>query len=62
MALLRPNEWSARPPLASIKPEQEWWMVRGNAGGPLLKDRAFFFANGTDLRAPKYPNLLATGE
>jgi hypothetical protein len=45
MALLRPNDWSARPPLASVKPEQKWWMVQGNAGGPLVRDRAFFFAN-----------------
>jgi hypothetical protein len=45
MALLRPNTWSAKPPLAAAKPEQEWWMVQGNLGGPLVKDRAFYFAN-----------------
>ena len=36
MALVRPNDWAARPPLAAVKPEQEWWMVQGNVGGPLV--------------------------
>lgn len=45
MALVRPNAWSARPPLASVKPEQRWWMVQGNVGGPLVRDRVFLFAN-----------------
>lgn len=45
MALYRPNEWSARPPLAATKPDQEWWMVQGSLGGPLRRDRLFWFAN-----------------
>ena len=39
MALTRPNDWAARPPLAAVKPEQEWWMVQGNAGGRLVRDQ-----------------------
>lgn len=45
MSLFRPNQWAARPPLAAVKPQQEWWMVQGNVGGPLKRDRVFFFAN-----------------
>ena len=45
MSLFRPNEWAARPPLAAVKPQQEWWMVQANAGGPVVRDRLFFFAN-----------------
>lgn len=45
LALVRPNSLNARPPLASVKPLQEWWMVQGNAGGALRKDRLFYFAN-----------------
>lgn len=55
MALVRPNDLAARPPLATVKPEQEWWMVQGSAGGALVQDRVFFFGNYeyNPLKAPQ---------
>lgn len=55
MAMYRPNAWSARPPLSAVKPDQEWWMVQGGIGGPLRRDRVFWFANYeyNPLKAPQ---------
>jgi hypothetical protein len=44
MALGRPNAWAARPPLAASKPDEApWKMAAGTIGGPIEKDRLFFF-------------------
>lgn len=45
MGLYRPNETSARAPLAARKAEQTWWMAAGNLSGPIIKDKLFFFIN-----------------
>jgi hypothetical protein len=45
MAMIRPSDLIARPPLAATRPKQTWHMLQGNAGGPLLRDRLFLFGN-----------------
>lgn len=42
--LYRPPSWQARPSLASLNPELTWWDEALTFGGPIKKDRIFFFA------------------
>lgn len=60
MGLYRPNDTTARAPLAAVKPEQTWWMVSGNFSGPLVKDRLWFFINNefNPLRIPQPVTIL----
>jgi hypothetical protein len=44
----RPIDLAARPPLSATKPDQPWWMAAGNFGGPVVRDRAWFFINYED--------------
>ncbi len=41
--LYRPDATNARPGLAAAKPEQKWKTLAGTLGGPIRKDRIFFF-------------------
>jgi hypothetical protein len=41
--LYRPQGANARPALAATKPEQEWKNLTGTLGGPIRKDKIFFF-------------------
>jgi hypothetical protein len=42
--LYRPPSWQARPSLASVNPELTWWDEAVTFGGPIKKDKLFFFA------------------
>jgi hypothetical protein len=41
--LYRPRDWQARPSLAAVNPEETWNDEAFTFGGPILKDRLFFF-------------------
>lgn len=41
--LYRPNSWQARPSLAAVNPTETWWDEAVTLGGPIKKDRVFFF-------------------
>src|SRR5215475_4700338 len=41
--LYRPRDIQARPSLASVNPELTWWDEALTLGGPIKKDRLFFF-------------------
>lgn len=60
MGLYRPNEASARSPLAVRKADQTWWMVAGNLSGTLKKDKLFFFINDefNPLKIPQPVTIL----
>ena len=45
MFMRRPIDAAARPPLSATKPDQPWWMIAGNVGGAVVRDRVWFFAN-----------------
>lgn len=60
MGLYRPNETSARAPLAARRANQTWWMVAGNLSGPIIKDKVFFFINDefNPLKTPQPVTIL----
>jgi hypothetical protein len=41
--LYRPQDWQARPSLAAVNPEETWQDEAFTFGGPIRKDRLFFF-------------------
>jgi hypothetical protein len=41
--LYRPQSWQARPSLASVNPTETWWDEATTFGGPIRKDKVFFF-------------------
>lgn len=45
LVLLRRPGLIARPSLAASKPFQQWGVYSANAGGPIVRDRLFFFGN-----------------
>jgi hypothetical protein len=43
LGLYRPNEWSARPGLNRTRPAATWSDMAFTLGGPIIKDKLFFF-------------------
>jgi hypothetical protein len=60
MGLYRPLETTARAALAVARTQQTWYMMSGNLGGPLKKDRLWFFINDefNPLRIPSPVTIL----
>lgn len=43
--MVRPGDWDAKPPLASTKAPYNQQQVGGVLGGPMIRDKAFFFGS-----------------
>jgi hypothetical protein len=43
--MIRPGDWDARPPLAQTKVPYNQQQFGGTAGGPIVRDRAFYFGS-----------------
>jgi hypothetical protein len=43
--MIRPGDWDARPPLASTKAPYNQQQYGGVLGGPMIRDKAFFFGS-----------------
>jgi outer membrane receptor protein involved in Fe transport len=43
--MVRPGDWDARPPLSPIKVPYNQQQFGGTAGGPMVKDRVFYFGS-----------------
>lgn len=60
MGLYRPLETTARSALAVARTQQTWYMMSGNLGGALKKDKLWFFINDefNPLRTPSPVTIL----
>ena len=58
---IRDSAWGARNPFASTKPDDRRQQFGGSLGGPLKRDRVFFFFN-TDNQRQNNPVILAAGD
>lgn len=54
---VRPDAAAARPPLAATRPVFDWAMAAISAGGPVRRNRAFFFGN-YEWFGPSTPNAV----
>ena len=43
--MIRPGDWDARPPLSPVKAPYNQQQFGGTIGGPLIKDRVFYFGS-----------------
>ena len=43
--MIRPGDWDARPPLTPVKAPYNQQQFGGTAGGPLVKDKLFYFGS-----------------
>jgi hypothetical protein len=43
--MVRPGDWDAKPPLSSVKVPYDQQQIGGTIGGPLVRDKVFYFGS-----------------
>ncbi len=59
LVVVRPGDWDARPPLATTKVPFNQQQFGGNVGGPIVRDKLFFFGSYERRRERSQVNITS---